>query len=335
MTPHWNIVLTRGFGIFLALLLSVELLLRWDPVEAHFPPHLYHSDEVELRRRAMRSLEESAGRIEVLFQGNSSARTAISPRVFDDVVAARGARRVLSYNGALSGIPPLAVNFFLRHFYLEQIQPRVVFEAVTLAALGREVTPERWDRLTSGVLEQAWRGERPFDSVREFGMQHSRILSYSGRLGSTFLDVTRRPRIGLQVFPMDERGFEPRQRRLRDRADLGEDPPYDAAALDIGPALAAIRSTAELCRGLGIEYVLVRLPEHLSRFPGTDAVYREYGERLAGFAARENIRYLDVVGDDVRRWSDDRLFNDTGHLTAPAAQQFTTLLAEAWLAASR
>jgi hypothetical protein len=334
VNPPWNIFMTRGFAIFLALLLSVELLLRWEAVEAYFPPRPYHSDEVELRRRAMRDLQQRHGAIDVLFQGNSSARTAISPLVFDRVVAEHGARRVLSYNGALSGMPPVATNFFLQHFYLDQIQPRVVVEGVTLAVLERPVTPERWDRMTGGVLEQAWRGERPLDSVRVFGMQHSRMLYYRGALGTLFRDVRSRPRLRFNPFPMDERGFEPRRVDMRKRTDMGETPPYESRTLDVEPALDAIRRTAELCRSLGIEYVLVRLPEHASRFPGENAVYREYGERLAAFSQRENIRYLDVVSDDLPQWSNEGMFNDAAHLTEPAARHFTTRLARAWLAAS-
>jgi hypothetical protein len=333
VTPHWSIFATRGFAMFMALLLSVEMLLRWEAVEAYFPPRPYHSDEIELHRLAMRDLQRSQGHIDVLFQGNSSMRTAISPLVFDSVVAENSATRVLSYNGAVSGTAPLGVSFFLRHFYLEQIQPRAVFEGVTLAALGRAVTPDRWDRMTAGVLEQAWRAERPLDSLRAFGMQHSRLLYYRGRLGSTFPDVSRGPHIGFERLPTDERGYEPRTKSIRDRTDAGESRPYDTKDLDIDEALDAIRRTAELCRNRGVEYVLVRLPEHASRFPD-NALYLQYGERLAGFSRRENIRYLDVVGDDAGRWSDDRLFNDAGHLTTPAARQFTTLLAQAWLAAS-
>jgi hypothetical protein len=333
MRPHWNIFLTRGFAVFLALLLATELLLRWEPVWAHFPPRPYHSDEIEVHRLAMRKLQQSLGRIDVLFLGNSSTRTAISPLVFDSVAAGNGATGVLSYNGAVSGFAPLGVNFLLRHFYLEQIQPRAVFEGVTLAALGRAVTADRWDRMTGGVLEQAWRAERPLDSLRAFGMQHSQLLYYRGLLGSTFLDVRRRPRIGFEVLPTDERGFEPRMKSLRDRTDAGESRPYATKDVDVDEAFDAIRRTAELCRNRGVEYVLVRLPEHTSRFLD-EAVYRQYRERLASFSRRENIRYLDLVGDDVRQWSDDRLFNDAGHLTAPAARQFTTLVAQAWTATS-
>jgi hypothetical protein len=115
---------------------------------------------------------------------------------------------------------------------------------------------------------------------------------------------------------------------------MGDTPPYEGGTLDVEPALDAIRRTVELCRNLGIEYVLVRLPEHTSRFAGENAVYRQYGERLAAFAQRENIRYLDVVGGDVRQWSDDGMFNDAAHLTEPAAEYFTTKLARAWLAAT-
>ena len=327
--------MTRGFAMFLALLLAAELLLRWEPVGLYFPPRPYHSDEIELRRRAMRELQQSHGRIDVLFVGNSSARTAISPLVFDSVVTENSTKRVLSYNGSLSGKPPLAVSFFLRHFYLEQIQPRAVFEGITLATLGRPITPERWDALTGGVLDRAWRAERPLDSLRAFGMQHSGLLYYRGVLGATFLDVRSRPRIRFDPFPMDERGFEPRQDNMRDLSDRDDYLPYEAKALDIDKGLDSIRRTAELCRNRGVEYALVRLPEHSSRFLAEDAIYRQYGERLAGFSRRENIRYLNVVGEDVREWSDDRHFNDSRHLTAPAAVRFTTLLAQAWLAASR
>ena len=331
MTAHWNILLTRGVAIFLALLLATELALRWEPIEAYFPPRPYHSDEVELRRLAMRKLQRSTGPIDVLFVGNSSVRTAVSPLVFDRVVA-NGGRRVLSYNGSLSGIPPSAVNFFLRHFYLEEIQPRIVFEAVTLAALKRPITPERWDALTSGPLEQAWRSEQPLDPLRVFGMRHSRLLYYRGVLGGTFRDVAR-PILGFEALPMDERGFEPRARSMRERKNMRLEPPYEREALEIDPVLETIRRTAELCRSRGIEYVLVRLPEHASRFT-EEALHDAYRERLRAFAARENIRYLDAAGEDAAQWSDDWLFNDSGHLTVNAAREFTALLARAWLASS-
>ena len=73
------------------------------------------------------------------------------------------------------------------------------------------------------------------------------------------------------------------------------------------------------------------MPERASRFPGEDAVYRQYLERLTGFARREGIPYLDVV--DARQWSDG-LFNDYRHMTVASARLFTTLLVDAWLAAS-
>jgi len=333
VTSPWSIFLTRGFAVFLALLLSVELLLRWEAVEAFFPPRPYHSDEVELRRLAMRKVQQTQGRIDVLFLGSSSARTAISPHVFDRV-AQQGGRATVSYNGSLSGMTPLLVTFFLQHFYLEQVHPRVVFDAVTLAALKRPAAAAERDRLDDGVLEQAWRGEQPLDSLRAFGMRHSRILYYRGFLGSTFRDLKSVERLGFDSFPMDDRGYEPRQKNVRERDLPGLMTPYGADALVIDHSLDAIRRNASLCRSRGIEYVLVRLPEHARSISGDGGIYRQYRERLSDFARSEGIHYLDVVGDDPAQWGDDQLFNDATHLTVIGAQRFTTLLADAWVAGS-
>jgi hypothetical protein len=289
---------------------------------------------VSRRLQHLERLIHQRGRLDVLFIGSSAVRADISPSVFDAVASEKLGRRVVSFNGGFSKMYPTGAVLYVENLWLRRTRPRLLVQGVREAELASQQHSPMY--LKHGRLESLWMSEDPWDRLEAKMVGDLRLLQYQGALAK----IVARLAVG-GAINVRERG-EMVTNALGYRAERGSlsrnhgrnkrNWRYDSQPKPdrYRRALLAIEHIHALCEAAGIQYVLVHLPEHPTRFETSvgPRVWADYKSRIRAFAAQQNIPYVDVTHGELDVFGRARYFSDFHHMRPEGAERFSSMLAE-------
>lgn len=312
----------------LAAMVAAEAALRVPAVRLLLPArtHYYHAS-IAQRLDDLEQVVAAHGGVDVLFVGSSIVRADVHPLMFDRVFEPD---RLVSFNAAMDGIWPAGVELYLRNLWLEAARPRVVVQGIRFPEL-RVTTPAKHEsQIWAGTVEAGWRRDNVFATAASAMAQRLRVLQYRRALTNT-LHRYAAGAPGRVTGDVSIRGHEPRPVSFEAletmKADLSNDGSCGEGACD--PGFAAIRLTRDAARQAGADYVLLNVPEHGSRWSGTDGAsrYRQYLDSVRAFAGVEGIPFVDPTEGDPFRFDAPHAYADLSHMTSAAAGRFSTMLA--------
>ena len=332
----------RGFATVVAFVVAAELVLRLTPVRDALPIRThFHEPGVVVRLQTLDDLTRRVPRIDVLFIGSSIVRCNIRPLLFDEVLASRGHRGVVSFNAGMSGLWPRTVDLYAKELWLPRAQPRVVVQGIRFGELFPSRRARTFESIVTSPVESAWQDAGVVARARAASFERIRLLQYQG-IWPMWLQRYANGRAAapeddeVRVFT-DARGWTPRLPTLdvvRSKNLLKDEQPnprIDTAG-DLRDAFDAIRDTASAARRAGAAYVLVNVPEHSFRWSGAGggARYAAYLGALQRLADAERFAFVDVTHGDPSQFSSDREYSDYHHMSPEGAARFTRLLANAF-----
>jgi hypothetical protein len=332
-------ILSRGFAALAMMLLATELVLRIPAVQAAMPIRThFHEPGVVVRLQTLERLKRQFDRVDVLFIGSSVVRCNIRPLLFDDVLARRGYRNIVSFNAGMSGLWPQAVRLYAEQLWLPRARPRAVVQGIRYGELVPSTRARKYDAIVTSPVESAWQESGPLARVRAEAFERIHLLQYRG-VWPAWLQRYERGRSEapdddeVRVFT-DPRGWTPRLPTLdvvRAKMLLKDEKPNPALTdqRECADALDAIRRTARGARAAGAGYLLVNMPEHAFRWSGRDGRerYARYLAALRSLAEAEGFPFVDVTDGDPERFANDADYSDYHHMSPDGAARFTMLLA--------
>jgi len=312
----------------LSVIVLTEGALRLDVLRELIPePKPYYRYDVEKRLRALKETIEHNGRIDCLFIGNSVVRTNFQPFTFDSEIFEKTGLSIVSFNGGLSDLTPDAVKFYLQHFYLKHLKPKIIFQGVRYPDLKSTALADKYEPFKRSLLEQFWIDQTLLGKIKAIAYENIQLLYYKGLL--TPQKYLRRS------FVIDKRGYntpgltlpEAKKRRL-----LIDPRSYKGSisADDFQESLSFLKATYNMCMERGISYILVNIPEHGDKFSKKNNGARRYSvylNQLKEYAKVNSIIFVDVTNGNPNKYSNDIFFSDYHHMSAVGAEKFTKELA--------
>lgn len=308
---------------------AAELALRSPRVRALLPPrtHYYHPT-IAQRLDALERLTGEARRVDVLFIGSSIVLTNLHPVLFDRTVEMPSSRSI-SFNAGLPGLWPSSVHLYLEHVWLPAARPRLVVQGIRYPELAATTHAKNETQVWTGRVEAGWRESDVLTRLSSRAVSSIHLLQYRGAL-TLALEAYRS---GLTTGTSNDyrlRGYEPRGTPpldLRWEEDLPNEGTCEAGACEVG--FGALRRSIQLVRRAGAVYVLLNVPEHVSRWRDAGAAgrYAAYVDALRAFAESEGVAFVDPTDGSAARFA-DLPYYDFSHMTTDGSRIFTVAVAE-------
>jgi len=330
----WIQVLWSGFLVF-GLLAGAEYALRIPRIFDLLPlPRPYYTYDVSRRLQHLERLLDERGRLDVLFIGSSVVRADISPTVFDAVASQKIGHPVVSFNGGFSKMYPTGAVLYVENLWLPRTRPRLIIHGVREAELASQQHAPYY--LKHGRLESLWMSDDPWDRLEAKLVGTVHLLQYRGALAKIVSRLADGGAVNVRErgeMVTDARGYRTEPGSLtRSRGRGKRNWRYDSPPKPgrYGRGFPAIEHIHALCKKAGIQYVLVHLPEHPTRFETSvgPAVWTDYKDRIRAFAAQHDIPYVDVTDGDLSVFGHARFFSDFHHMRPEGTKLFSTMLAE-------
>jgi hypothetical protein len=321
------------FSVVVLLLLgAAEVALRFPQVRSVLPPrtHYYHP-AITTRLDAIERMLGDERRVDVLFIGSSIVLTNLDPHVFDAVAAQPEGN--VSFNAGLPGLWPTSVHLYAEHLWLPTARPRLVVQGIRYPELAATTHAKHETQVWSGKIERSWRESNVLTQLHAKVVANVYLLQYRG-VGVRVLEAFRDGRSDNVGW---ENAYETQgQQPISDaqatpmenwEADLPNEGVCESSRCDVG--FSALRRTIAAARAVGSDYVLLNVPEHASRWRGSEGLarYRHYLERLREFAAAERVDFIDPTDGDPFRF-ERTPYADFAHMTEAGSRQFTRAVAE-------
>lgn len=316
------------------MVLAAELAFRAPAVRGTLPqPQIYYDIGVHTRLEKLNALLRT-DTMDLLFIGSSIVRTNIRPLIVDSVIASRGARKFVSFNGGLSGMPPDPASLYLENFWLSRSQPAYVVQGVRFGELSSDRRAEDWDEFKSSRAEPYWISGSRMAQLNEAMLTRVQLLNYQGSFSAWFSDGWSGVRE--RDFPIDERGYGPTELTLTQAIAAGQihgsgvyGDGYARSNFEVG--MRALRRSIAATRQRGIRFIIVNMPEYCSRYLDAKdglARYEAYLGILREVAATEQVSLIDVTHGDPATWCDKDLFSDFHHMSPDGARRLSIELGE-------
>jgi len=324
------------FALALAsLLLLAESVLRVPAVTRALPrpePSLWHAPLVQTKLDYLKRFQAEYG-IDVLFIGNSSVQSGVSPDAFEAALGVQGISRRRSFNGAIEGLPPYGVRLFLQ-IYLRYAHPTVVVYGLTPQDLNSN-SPWAHDvsgRIRDSILAQA----ESRSGLR--GWAYGKLLEYSSLFRYRYLLhqlVIRAGQVDDEPYVyFNERGFHPLPGRLSDLPPAQRSRFFNRAGVlnysAEGTQRQEIEKIVDICAARNIRLIFVNMPLSDHYYANFDRPrdYRTYLDALRSLAKERAVPMWDMEhvppGDNLT----DKDFADFNHLNQWGAARLSALIGQ-------